>query len=134
VRVRLAPGGVFGLNLAGSLARPFPRAIYRTVLEVFPHAWAFAVPGSGNLLVLATEGESPNQEEMARRAAALDRELAFELPLSDVVARRVREGIDFTGTPVLSDRFAPVDRLLHLGREEIEIPGLPATRPPAEGE
>ncbi len=135
VRARLAPGGVFGLNLAGSLARPFPRAIYRTVLDVFPHAWAFAVPGSGNLLVLATDGEPPNPEEMARRAAALDREFGFEQPLAYLVARRVREGIDFAGTPVLSDRFAPVDRLLHLGEDVADIPGLPpAASAPADPE
>jgi len=128
VRARLEPGGVFGLNLAGSLARPFPRAIYRTVLEVFPHAWAFAVPASGNLLVLASgDDPAPTPAEMERRAAALDREVGFELPLSDLIARRLREGVDFTGTPVLSDSFAPVDRLLHLGEEVAEFPGLPAT-------
>jgi spermidine synthase len=136
VRERLEPGGVFGLNLAGSLRRPFPRAIYRTVLEVFPHAWAFAVPASGNFLVLATaDGPKPTAEELERRAADLDREYGFELPLSDLVARRLRSGVDFSGTPVLTDRFAPVDRLLHLGLEEAEIPGLPpAASAPADGE
>ena len=135
VRDRLEPGGVFGLNIAGNLDRPFPRAIYRTVLEVFPNAWAFAVPASGNMLVLATaDGAKPTAEELERRAAALDAGYGFELALSDLVARRVRRGIDFSDTPVLSDRFAPVDRLLHLGQEVAEIPGLPAASPPADGD
>ena len=127
VRERLAPGGVFGLNLAGSLGRPFPRAIYRTVLEVFPNAWVFAVPASGNLLVLATaEADRPSPEELERRAARLDREYGFELALADLVAGRHHRGVDFSDTPVLSDRFAPVDRLLHLGQDVAEIPGPPA--------
>ncbi len=128
VRERLEPGGVFGLNLAGGLGQPFPRAIYRTVVEVFPRAWAFAVPGSGNLLVLATgdDGPVPSAAELALRAQALDRRHGFDPALSDLVARQLREGVDFSDTPVLSDRFAPVDRLLHLGAAEAEIPGLPA--------
>lgn len=125
VRQRLEPGGVFGLNLAGSLDRPFPLAIYRTVLEVFPRAWAFQVPASGNLLVLASGDPALELDdaELRRRAARLDARYDFELPLSDLVARRVRSGLDFTGVPVLSDRYAPVDRLLHLSDDRLEIPG-----------
>lgn len=136
VRERLEPGGVFGLNLAGGLGQPFPRAIYRTVVEVFPRAWAFAVPGSGNLLVLATGdgGPRPSAAELALRARALDRRYGFDPALSDLVARQLRDGVDFSDTPVLSDRFAPVDRLLHLGAAEAEIPGLPAAADGAAGD
>lgn len=128
VRSRLEPGGVFGLNLAGSLGRPFPRAIYRTVLEVFPHARAFAVPASGNLLVLATDGPgaAASPEELMARAERLDLEYDFEMPLATLAIRLLRGGVDFSTTPVLSDRYAPVDRLLHLGSEEVDLPGLPS--------
>lgn len=125
VRRRLEPDGVFGLNLAGSLERPFPLAIYRTVLTVFPRAWAFQVPSSGNLLVLATDDPELQLDdaELRRRAARLDERYGFELPISDLVLGRVRSGLDFRDVPVLSDRYAPVDRLLHLSDERLELSG-----------
>jgi spermidine synthase len=123
VREHLNPGGVFGLNLAGTYERPFPRAIYRTVREVFPHAWSFDVPTSGNLLLLAiADGPPPSAAELAERAAQLDATYGFEMPLREVLALQHRSTIDFTDTPVLSDVYAPVDRLLHLDAEKIELP------------
>jgi spermidine synthase len=56
---RLAPGGVLGLNLAGSLRHPFARALVRTVRESFAHLVVLRPPESGNLLLLATDGPPP---------------------------------------------------------------------------
>lgn len=129
VRERLEPGGVFGLNLAGSLSQPFPRAIYRTVSEVFPHVWTFPVPQSGNLLLLATgpAGPAPDAAELADRARRLDERHGFVPPLAELIARRLDQGVDLSGTPVLSDRFAPVDRLLHMSAGAAEVPGAAAS-------
>lgn len=125
VRRHLAPGGVFGLNLAGHLDHPFPRAIYRTVLAELDRVYAFRVPRSGNLLVLATDtGPLLSPDQLAARARQLDRDYGFELSLGELVRHQLRGELDLTDTPVLTDRFAPVDRLLHLGAEEAE--GLPA--------
>jgi hypothetical protein len=71
-------------------------------------------------------GPPPSAEQLAARARELDRRYGFELPLSDLVSHQLRGGVDFSDTPVLSDRYAPVDRLVHLSVEAAEIPGLPA--------
>ncbi len=118
---RLAPDGVFGLNLAGGLSKPFPRAIYRTVRETFPHVLVFKVPASGNLLLLARRSPFAAPEELSRRAAELDRRHGFPLPLTQVLQLRQKIDLDFTDTPVLRDQFAPVDRLLHL---DADLPAL----------
>lgn len=122
VRGRLEPGGVFGLNLAGTYDRPFPRAIYRTVQEVFPQVWSFRVPLSGNLLLLASADAAPTNAELFARADALDARYQLESPMRELLTQRLRGAIDFSDTPLLEDQFAPVDRLLYLGAESFELP------------
>jgi spermidine synthase len=114
VRDHLEPGGVFGLNLAGTYEAPFPRAIYRTVADVFPFVRTYYVPGSGNLLVLATADPPPPGTDLQARAHQLDAQYGFDLPLAQVLAKQNREKIDFADTPILVDEFAPVDHLIHL--------------------
>ena len=117
----LAPGGVFLVNLAAGLEQPFPKAIYRTLVERFPNVDAFPVPGVANTLLVAHHGERMNREELLRRAEALDLAAAggaFDPPLARLAADRLPPA-DTRGVPVLSDDFAPVDRLIHLSADDL---------------
>lgn len=111
---RLAPGGVFAVNLAAELDAPFPQAIARTVAAVFPTLDVFAVPGRANRLLFATHGPALSAAELAARAERLGpRPLSPDL--EQLAALRVEAAPDLTAAPVLTDAFAPVDRLIHLG-------------------
>lgn len=120
VRDHLKPGGVFGLNLTGNYQAPFPRAIYRTVSDVFPHVRTYNVPGLVNLLVLATSEPMPPGTDLKARAKELDSQYGFDLPLEEALGQLTREKIDFTDTPVLVDGFAPVDHLIHMKAPELK--------------
>jgi spermidine synthase len=115
----LAAGGVFAVNLAAGLGEPFPRAIYRTLAERFETVDAFPVPGLSNTVLFASHGARPPAAELERRAAALDRRGGFRPPLADLARRRLPATVDVRGVPVLSDRFAPVDRLIHLDADDL---------------
>lgn len=120
-RERLAPGGVFALNLASGLDRPFPRAMVRTMGQVFPRIHLLRVRGSNNLLVFGTAGpDAVSPEELVRRARRLDRRFAFEPSLVELAAGRLAPGAELSDVPVLTDRFAPVDRLIHLRSPTLE--------------
>jgi hypothetical protein len=120
----LAPGGVFAVNLAAGLDEPFPRAIYRTLASRFATVYAFPVPGLANTVLFATHRPALGVDELAVRAAALDRRAAaagtpFNPPLAELA--REREAMDFNqdAVPLLSDRYAPVDRLINLGERRL---------------
>jgi hypothetical protein len=67
-------------------------------------------------VLLASRGERPSDAQLARRAAALDRRGDFDPGIEELARRRLPDA-DVRGVPVLSDGFAPVDRLIHLGDE-----------------
>lgn len=134
-RSHLAPDGVFALNLASDLSSPFSRAMVRTVADVFPEIAAFRVPGLGNLIVFAgASGIALRPEELGRRAQEIDARAsdgkAFDPPLSRVVELRYRGEMDLSGAQVLSDRFAPVDRLIHL-QGDVPEPALSSAADPS---
>lgn len=119
----LAPGGVLAVNLAAGLDEPFPRAVYRTVHATFPTVYTVPVPGLANTMLFATTSPELSQEELVRRAERLDDRAPFDPTLADLVANRHTAEPDLAGVPVLSDRYAPVDRLIHLGdREFLTVP------------
>lgn len=112
----LEPGGVFGLNLAAGLADAFSWSMYRTVNESFANAYAFHVPGAPNALVLADQAAIPRSPaELAARAVEFDRKGGLEMPLAEIVAGRLTANFGGEDVPVLTDGFAPVDRLIRLG-------------------
>ncbi len=121
VEAHLAPGGVFALNLAAHLDAPFPRAIYRTLLAEFPTVYVFDAPGSGNRLLFATSAPALADAELAARARRLAPQAPLEPPLASLATLRLHRRLDLGATPVLTDAYAPVDRLIHLDR-----PDLPA--------
>jgi len=118
VERRLAPGGVFAVNLAADLHQPFPRAIHRTVAAVFPTVYAFTTPTRNHLLFATREPPVP-EAELGRRARALDARTRFDPDLATLLDRRLDPPPPGDDVPVLTDAYAPVDRLIHLERSEL---------------
>jgi len=116
VRRHLAPHGVFGLNLAAGLADPFSRAMYRTVRDRFATTYVVDVRGASNVLVLATDDDPLDEEELAERAQELDGRLRFDPPLVKIASHFAETSFDPATAELLTDEFAPVDRLIQLGR------------------
>jgi spermidine synthase len=116
VKRHLAPGGIFGLNLAAGLSDPFSQAIYRTVRDRFDTVYVFAVRGARNVLIVATpEAMTLSPGDLVARARELDRRLRFDPPLATVATWRTEVSLDMNRVQILSDEFAPVDRLIRLG-------------------
>ncbi|NLT70466.1 MAG: fused MFS/spermidine synthase [Verrucomicrobiaceae bacterium] len=86
VRSRLEPGGVVAFNLIE--ARPGTADDLAAIRAVFPAMALFDVPGSGNLVVIASdEAPAPDAEELLRRARRLDATLEVELSFETLAAR-----------------------------------------------
>jgi len=122
VRRHLAPHGVFGLNLAAGLADPFSRAMYRTVRDRFATTYVVDVRGASNVLVLATDDDRLSFAELAERGRALDPRLRFDPPLERLAHAFAETNFDPATAQLLTDEFAPVDRLIQLGRAA-RVPG-----------
>ncbi len=116
VRRRLAPDGVYGLNLAAGLDDPFSRAMLRTVSERFGRTYAFTVRAAPNVLVLATDAQaSLPRDLMIDRARRLDGKLDLAPPLEAIAKSRLEAEIDPAEATLLSDGFAPANHLIRLG-------------------
>lgn len=114
---RLAPGGVFAVNLAAELDAPFPAAIARTVAAVFPTLEVFPVPDRANRLLFATRRPPATDAELLARAEELGPRPGLDPSLVELARLRTDDPPDLSGARVLTDAFAPVDRLIHLGAE-----------------
>lgn len=85
VRDRLAPGGVAAFNLIA--ADPRTEQDLAAIREVFPGMARFAVPGSGNQVVIAPRDPTDlGQSILLRRAEELDRTLGLG-PFFDELVR-----------------------------------------------
>jgi spermidine synthase len=117
---RLKPGGVLGINLAADMEAPFVRAIYRTVADRFGDALAFAVGGSNNTLLLASNRATLlPREQMIARGRELDGRWSFQ-PTLEALARSRREvALEGDDGLLLTDAYAPANHLVLLGREEV---------------
>jgi len=126
VKRHLTPGGVFGLNLAAGLSDPFSRAMYRTVRERFDSVYLFLAPRAPNMTVMASAGAiTLPPGGLAERARELDRRFRFDPSLAMLAAWRGSVSLDMREAQILSDEFAPVDRLIRLGEEQRGAGGPP---------
>ena len=116
VRRHLAPHGVFGLNLAAGLSDPFSRAMYRTVHDRFASTYVVDIRGVSNVLVLATDDDHLSDSDLAERAQELGASLRFDPPLERLAYAFAEINFDPSTAQLLTDEFAPVDRLIQLGR------------------
>ncbi len=86
VRSRLVPGGVVAFNLIESRAETADDLT--AIGTVFPATALFNVPGSGNLVVIASyEVPAPDTAELIRRAKKLDAELAAGLSFEELAEK-----------------------------------------------
>ncbi|HVS66342.1 MAG TPA: fused MFS/spermidine synthase [Thermoanaerobaculia bacterium] len=126
VERRLDPGGVLLLNLAAPPDQPLVAAILDTVRSVFPAVSVYAVPGaSGTLVVargLAPEADPITSDQLAERARRFDERFDLDPSFAQLLEARIETPDGATET-ILHDAFAPVDRLLHLGRAAPRVPG-----------
>lgn len=118
VKGHLAPDGVFMLNLAAGLGDPFSQAMYNTVRDRFQSVYLFRVKGAANVLVLATERPMLQPQQLAARAREIDARFKFDPKVAEIVAGRFQGEFVSRETPLLSDEYAPVDRLIRLGQEQ----------------
>ncbi|HEY2291256.1 MAG TPA: fused MFS/spermidine synthase [Thermoanaerobaculia bacterium] len=124
VKRHLNPGGAFALNLAGGLGDPFSQSMYRTVRERFDSAYFFRIPRALNALVVATENaDTLSRDDLLQRGRDLDRTLRFDPPLATLATWRTEVALDTAKVIVLSDEFAPTDRLIRLGQSAREAAG-----------
>lgn len=112
VRERLAPDGVFAINLvsvvSGPDARPW-KAVYRTLSASFPNVRAFMASdpadGLANVLLFASAG--PLEAGAPRSPEPTSREVALML------SRELRPSAgELSKVPVLTDDYAPLDTLM----------------------
>jgi spermidine synthase len=123
VKRHLTPGGAFALNLAAGLSDPFSQAMYRTVRDRFDSVYLFRVHHALNALVVATQGsETLSNADLLQRGGELDKTLHFDPPLAALATWRGEVALDTTRIPVLTDGYAPVDRLIRLGESARESP------------
>lgn len=88
VRDRLAPGGVVAFNLIA--ADPRTEEDLAAIREVFPGMARFAVPNSGNQVVITSRDAFVlDQESLKARSAELDGLFDFGFTLTDLVRGRI---------------------------------------------
>lgn len=131
VKARLAPDGVLVLNLASGLEQPFPKAIARTLSDHFQPVYAFAARELANVELFATRDGAPmSAEEMLARARDLDRRVELELPVAEIVERQLLElDLELQQAPLLTDAFAPVERLVVISAAEMPVTESPPAEP-----
>jgi spermidine synthase len=117
-RSRLSPGGVVVSNVIGSAEGPdskLLRAIAKTYRAVFPTVALHPVGGglgSGNVIVVATEGARPKQAVLEDNWNRLRASAPQAVNLRDAIRARWEGPIRFDDVPLLTDGYAPIDALL----------------------
>jgi spermidine synthase len=123
-RSRLTPGGVLASNIIGALEGPrsgFFRAVYKTLTTVFPAVYVFPTDWSRydsaeslrNIIVVATQDPPRSRAAVLGAAGAARRRVGVTIQrfleaAGDLYVPPVRTD----DVPVLTDDYAPVDRLL----------------------
>ncbi len=109
VDARLAPGGMYVMNLIDHPPHRFARAAAATVAEVFPHVLIVAPPDhlagtAGGNMVLVGATSPVDRDALAANIASRDGD---EAVLAGEAAREW-----FEGARILRDDLAPVDQLI----------------------
>ncbi len=134
-RERLNDDGVLMVNFAAGLKNPFTEALYATIGEVYRHTYLFDVPQTSNSVLIGTDRPvRATREMLTDRARELDARMAFNPPFTEVASRLFEVDLDTNELLILTDAYAPVDRLIHLegGRTDQELPTRDSSEPPAE--
>ncbi len=116
-RARLAPGGVFMLNLIGYRTGPggaIYTSVYRTMKSVFPEIFVYstdpATPSlTQNILIFGFRDEDADRFRRAREAIRRDPRFAF------AARARVAPPDPRSYGPILTDDYNPVEYLIEKG-------------------
>ncbi len=121
---KLAPNGVVVMNIIGAVTGPggkITRSVAKTLRGVFPQVYIFAVrrPENAsletiqNVIIVATkEPQRVEIRDIVKRAGGLSATL-FPKALNDIAVAYVDGKIIDDDVPVLTDDYAPTDKLLH---------------------
>ncbi len=109
VRRRLRPDGIYLMNIVDAFPDPrLVRAIGKTLREAFVHVdlWMEGVPGDAQVtfVLSATDGERP--------AGIVEARFGFERTWFRVTEKLMVLGKPLDELPVLTDDYAPVERLI----------------------
>jgi hypothetical protein len=92
------------------------------VRDRFDSVYLFPVRHAFNVLVVASPGGATlSSQDLLQRGRELDRSLRFDPSLATLATWRGEVALDTTKIPVLTDGFAPTDRLIRLG-EDARVP------------
>ena len=123
VKRHLNPGGVLGFNLAAGMDQPFSKAILRTISNRFESVFAFAVSGSSNLYILASDSRvTLPKAEMIQIGSELDERFSLDPSLEQIAASRLEVSIDPASAVLLTDRFAPANHLVAVDTKSLDLP------------
>ena len=117
-RDHLTTNGVFAYNVIGQIEgfrQTIVGAMYRTMSEVFPHVYMFPADTSQNIVFVCTKSDEPAKRVM------LDEEARKLIDSGIITLPKFLERVDRVVTyrpanantsPLLTDDYAPIDRLL----------------------
>jgi len=121
---KLAPNGVVVMNIIGAVTGPggkITRSVAKTLRGIFPQVYLFAVRRPDNasldtiqnvILVATKEAQRVEVRDIVKRAGGLNAGL-FPKPLTDIAIAFVDGKVSDDDVPVLTDDYAPTDKLLH---------------------
>ena len=121
---KLTANGVLVINIIGAVTGPggkITRSVAKTLRGIFPQIYMFAVrrPDNAsldtiqNVIIVATkEPQRMAIGDIAKRAVNLGREL-FPRSANDIAVAFVDGKVADDDVPVLTDDYAPTDKLLH---------------------
>ena len=121
---KLASNGVVVMNIIGAVSGSggrITRSVAKTLRGIFPQVYMFAVrrpenvslDSIQNVILIATKSaERLEIREIVKRAGALNAGL-FPKPLTDIAVAFVDGRLPDDDLPVLTDDYAPTDKLLH---------------------
>jgi hypothetical protein len=91
--------------------------MYRTVRDRFDAVYLFPVRHALNALVVASpDGAALSNADLLARGRELDRTQRFDPSLATLATWRGEVALDTATIPILTDEFAPTDRLIRLGQ------------------
>ncbi len=107
VKERLAPGGAAAFNVHDGTK--LYASTVKTLGTVFPGLHLYPT-GLGEVISVATPVPAPDDETLARRAAALQERHGFRFPLPQLLKRRMEKPEPAAAKgDVITDDFAPAD-------------------------
>ncbi len=121
---KLAPNGVVVMNIIGAVTGPggkITRSVVKTLRGIFSQVYIFAVRRPDNasldtiqnvILVATRENQRLDIREIVKRAGGLSATL-FPRALNDIAVAYVDGKIIDDDVPILTDDYAPTDKLLH---------------------